>query len=576
MGLGAVLAQKQANGKESVIAYASRTLSKSEKQYDAHKLEFLSLKWAITDRFHEYLYRGDFEVYTDNNPLTYVLTTAKLDATGQRWVAALAMYNFKIYYRSGKLNANADALLQIPWETSEIIDSKVLEPYVVKAIMMKSDWISWPLEESIIAKAAHFFAPDYAPQMSWSEWQQEQKADENIAKVIDLIEKDELRKYHVWKNDNYEFRNYMKLRKYLVLEGGLLFRTVQLKHQVKPIDQLVIPYKFRKRMVLACHDEMGHLGMDHTLLVLQDRVYWPGMSKDIRNHIRTCGRCEWFKQLPSTEEISQTKASYPLELVHVDFLIIGGKKDVRKDINILVVTDHFTRYAQAYVTTSQTAVTAAKTLYEYFFTQYRWPTKLITDQGSCFESRLFQSLMKEAKIRKICTTLYRPQGNAQVERFNRTLQNMLGTMPIDQKKNCQDWVSTMTHAYNSTVCRSTAYSPYFLMFGREPRLPIDDEFNFPNRKESATVHTYVERLLNKLDVAFCKARENIARDASARKKFCDCNVCCHELQPGDIVLVRKNLFDSNYKIADKWEEEPYMVESQMGDTPVYLFTVWCR
>ena len=139
MGLGAVLAQKQLNGKESVIAYASRTLSKSEKRYDAHKLEFLSLKWAITDRFHEYLYGGDFEVYTDNNPLTYVLTTAKLDATGQRWVAALAMYNFKIYYRSGKLNANADALSRIPWETSEIIDSKVLEPYVVKAVMMKSD-----------------------------------------------------------------------------------------------------------------------------------------------------------------------------------------------------------------------------------------------------------------------------------------------------------------------------------------------------------------------------------------------------------------------------------------------------
>ena len=75
------------------------------------------------------------------------------------------------------------------------------------------------------------------------------------------------------KNDNFEFRNYMKLRKYLVLEGQLLFRTVQLKHQVHPIDQLILPYKFRKRMVLACHDEMGHLGMDRTLLVLQDRVY---------------------------------------------------------------------------------------------------------------------------------------------------------------------------------------------------------------------------------------------------------------------------------------------------------------
>ena len=84
----------QENGKEAAIAYASQTLNKSERKYDPHKLEFLALKWAITDRFHEYLYGGSFDVYTDNNPLTYVLTTAKLDATGQRWMAALGTYNF--------------------------------------------------------------------------------------------------------------------------------------------------------------------------------------------------------------------------------------------------------------------------------------------------------------------------------------------------------------------------------------------------------------------------------------------------------------------------------------------------
>ena len=115
-GLGAVLAQRQEDGSEPAIAFASRTLSKAEKQYDAHKLEFLALKWVITDHFHEYLYGGEFDVFTNNNPLTYVLTTAKLDATGQHWVATLALYNFKIYYRSGKLNVNADALSRIPWE----------------------------------------------------------------------------------------------------------------------------------------------------------------------------------------------------------------------------------------------------------------------------------------------------------------------------------------------------------------------------------------------------------------------------------------------------------------------------
>ena len=95
-----------------MIAFASRSLSKTERNYDAHRLEFLALKWAVTERFHEYLYGGVFEVFTDNNPLTYVLTTAKLDAAGQRWVAALANYNFSIKYRSGKANVDADSLSQ--------------------------------------------------------------------------------------------------------------------------------------------------------------------------------------------------------------------------------------------------------------------------------------------------------------------------------------------------------------------------------------------------------------------------------------------------------------------------------
>ena len=82
--LGAVLYQKQDDGTDCIIAYTSQTLSKSEKNYDAHKLEFLALKWSVTERFHEYLYGGHFEVSTDNNLLTYMLTTARLDATRQR------------------------------------------------------------------------------------------------------------------------------------------------------------------------------------------------------------------------------------------------------------------------------------------------------------------------------------------------------------------------------------------------------------------------------------------------------------------------------------------------------------
>ena len=92
----------------------------------------MALKWSITDRFHEYLYGGHFEVYTDNNPLTYVLTTAKLDAAGQCWIASLANYNFKIFYRSGKLNVEADALSRLPWRSTQMERG---EPLIAKMML---------------------------------------------------------------------------------------------------------------------------------------------------------------------------------------------------------------------------------------------------------------------------------------------------------------------------------------------------------------------------------------------------------------------------------------------------------
>ena len=115
-GLGAVLYQNQ-GGVDRVISYASRTLSDAEKNYHLHsgKLEFLALKWAVTERFTDYLKYGEpFDIYTDNNPLTYILTTAKLNATGMRWVAELSDYNFKIHYKPGPTNVDCDYLSRRP------------------------------------------------------------------------------------------------------------------------------------------------------------------------------------------------------------------------------------------------------------------------------------------------------------------------------------------------------------------------------------------------------------------------------------------------------------------------------
>ena len=112
-GLGAVLYQKQ-EGILCPISFASRGLKKSEKNYPAAKLEFLAMKWAVSEKYHDYLYGNKFTVVTDNNPLTYVLSKAKLDAAGHRWLSALASFDFDIKYRPGSSNIDADVLSRYP------------------------------------------------------------------------------------------------------------------------------------------------------------------------------------------------------------------------------------------------------------------------------------------------------------------------------------------------------------------------------------------------------------------------------------------------------------------------------
>ena len=196
------------------------------------------------------------------------------------------------------------------------------------------------------------------------------------------------------------------------------------------------------------------------------------MAEDVCTHVHTCDRCLRFKQPQEKSELWSILVSYPMELVHLDFLTMGGKADDNRSVNILIVTDHFTKYAQAHVTPKQTAVMVAWTPWVNFLVHYGWPEKILTDQGKSFENNLIQELCELAQVKKLRTSPYHPETNGQCKCFNGTLINMLGTVPTNAKRNWQEWVTTLTHAYNCTVSSVTGFSPYLLMFGWTPKIPL--------------------------------------------------------------------------------------------------------
>ena len=565
-GLGAVLYQVQ-NGQKRVIAYASRSLSKSERNYPVHKLEFLALKWAITDKFHEYLYGSEFQVFTDNNPLTYVLTTAKLDATGHRWVAALSNYTFGITYKPGKGHVDADALSRIRWPEAIDIDTQTVHA-VCKGVQAPHGKVETLCQG---AQAVDALCQDNAPPgMTPLQWCQAQAKDPAIQHIIDSMKKKTLRTLKIQGDMPSELKALIRLRKQLLLKQGVLYR------RTTPVDaksrlQLILPPSHRTKAIEGCHDQVGHLGLDRVLELLRDWFYWPGMHTDVASYLNSCPRCLRRKSQADQAPLLNIEVNQPLELVHLDYLKIEPSKGNVE--NVLIITDHFTRYAQAFPSKTQTALTTAKLLWNNFILHYGFPDKIITDQGRNFESELIENLCQVAGVKKLCTSPYHPQTNGQCERFNSTLLNMLGTLTPEQKKDWKNHVSAMVHAYNCTRNAATGFSPYYLLFGREPRLPVDVEFGLQRGSQKGPLGEsgYVSQLRRRLKFAHNKAKLVASKQQARHKGLYDRKCRGATLGIGDLVLVKQTAWKGRHKIQDRWEEEEYQVVDQpTPGVPVYV------
>ena len=294
------------------------------------------------------------------------------------------------------------------------------------------------------------------------------------------------------------------------------------------------------------------------------------MQEEATQYVMHCSRCLRRKTSPQVAPLQPILVTQPLELVHMDYLSLEPSKGNIE--NVLVITDHFTRYALDYPSKTQTAQATARILWDNFICHYGFPERFISDQGRNFESDLIKELCKIAGVKKVHTTPYHPQGNGQCERFNSTLCNMLGTLSEEEKSDWKSHLGCMTHAYNCTKHASTTYSPYYLMFGRHPRLPIDIEFglNKPNSSDNSSKSRYIQKLRRRLNYAFQKASKYSDQQAKKYKQGYDKSVKGPQLHENDLVLVKIVAHKGRHKLQDRWEPEEYVViEQPIAGTPVY-------
>ena len=220
------------------------------------------------------------------------------------------------------------------------------------------------------------------------------------------------------------------------------------------------------------------------LFLVRSRFFWPGLESNVEKKVKGCDMCILRKENPGpSAELLNIVSTQPMELVYIGFLTLERSKGGFE--KILVITDHFNRYAQAFPTRNELAKTIAKVLFDNFIVHYGFPARLHSDQGRNFERSVIQELCRLAGIERSRTTPYHPMGNGIVERFKQTLLNILGTLVNHKKEDWNSYVAQLVHSYNATKHPSTGYSPYFLMFGRHPRLAVDAHLGISLPAESA-------------------------------------------------------------------------------------------
>ena len=394
----------------------------------------------------------------------------------------LSTHDFTVIYRKGSENGNADAMSRRADERTR----KDEMPVEMHAAVMD---VSEPLTS----------------ESPFQNMKLEQELDPIIGKMKEWVSEGKLPPKKRLKKCHRDLRRLARLFDQMTIEDDIL--KIQLERNEMTTVVTLIPKVYRESVIKMLHNDRtaGHLGTVRTRERVLERFFWPSVEKDVREHCETCMQCQRRSQpTPLRQAGFRTEVcSRPFERVALDITEMPMSSKGNK--YALVIMDYFTKYVHIYPMPDQTAQTVSGCLLDAVL-QEGVPERIHSDQGRQFESAVFKQLCARLGIEKTHTSPYRPQSDGMVERFNRTLKDMVAKYIKPCGSDWDEHITALAFAYNTSKHSVTGYSPFFLIHGREARLPVDELFK--TRQDALDIDSYVENTLRRLKVAFHRAKTN--------------------------------------------------------------------
>ena len=582
--IGAVLSQEQ-NGVQRVIAYGSKTLGKSERNYCTTDRELLAIKHFL-EHYKHYLLGRRFLVRTDHQPLRFLFSLKEPKDRTARWIEIMSSYDFAIEYRPGKKHGNADGMSRCPrpmdCECPVLTELDELKCGPCKKCVRKADLMRCELKKTYPQEISST-EPDLVravrkqqEPLSWCETLSSkqlsklQGEDPSLKEVMVWLREGRQPTSREMEGKAPEIRHYWLQWGLLELREDVLYRKFHRKDNTGSHWQLVLPRKLHKQTLTQMHSSLlgGHLGRKKTREKTLQRYYWHGVRSDVDLWVAKCDDCESIK--PPGKPVKAPLGKMPIGGI-MDRLgtdILGPLPETpRGNKYILVVTDYFSKWVEILPVPDQTAVTCAEKILNEVIARFGTPLTIHSDQGRNYESLIFAELCRLLEIRKTRTSAGNPRCNGLTERYNRTLVRMIKAYIKDEQTDWDRYLGCLGGAYRATIQESTGLTPNLLMIGREVRLPAEVMFGniSSSSEEIQSYGEYVDGLRERMRHAHEVARIHLAAAAKRQRDAYDANVNLCRYAPGDLVWYRTEI--SQLKVAPKLRrpfEGPHVVIKKLS------------